>query len=269
MGNLHVVIRATLDWERAGHEQLDSSFMQETARLWDSTFRLGYMACRARIRNIAGRTHRARPDVRVHSNTIDLDAVKARDMVLLCDDDDWYSPHLGAALAARNRAGGRELILWADAALALYGLRRVYLQKPRAPLFVLLRERGVDAEHDQQYLVRSNNYAIPGALLQDQPEILRALWFHDGADRYVARTSLPTTRIHSPLSVVNRHPCSKLVLREVMEQIRVHGWDPPTGLRVAVAAWVRNQGVSLPASLRWAAPLIHQVRAVFREALGE
>lgn len=269
MGLLHVVIRATLDWERAGYEQLDSPFMQETARLWDSTFRLGYMACRARIRNIAERAHRARPDVRVHYNTIDLDAVKARDTVLLCDDDDWYSPHLGAMLAARNGAGGRELILWADAVIGFYALKRVYLQESRQPLLVLLRERGVNAEHDQRYLVRSNNYAIPGALLRDRPEVLKALWFHDGADRYVARTNLPTTRLHAPLSLVNRHPCSKLVLRDIMEQIGAHAWDPPTALRVAVAAWVRNQCVSLPGSLRWASPLIHQVRAVFREALGD
>ena len=88
MGILHVVIRATLDWERAGYEQLDSPFMQETARLWDSTFRLGYMACRARIRNIAERTHRARPDVRwgsrvasdqeVHTSLVAAYAVSAR-----------------------------------------------------------------------------------------------------------------------------------------------------------------------------------------------
>ncbi len=268
-GVLHVVIRATLDWSRAGYEQLDSPFMQETARLWDSTFRLGYMACRARIKNIAERAHRARPDARVHANTIDLDVVQARDMVLLCDDDDWYSPQLGAALAARSRAGGRELILWTDAVIGFYALKSAYLRQPGAPLNVLLRERGVGAEHGQKHLVRSNNYAIPGALLRNQPEVLKALWFHDGADRYIARTNLPTTRIHSPLSVVNRHPCSKLVLSEVMKQIGTHEWDPPTALRVAVAAWVRNQCVNLPGSLRWAAPLIHQVRAVFREALGE
>ena len=267
--NLHVVIRATLDWKRAGYDELDSPFMQETAKLWDSTLRLGYMACRTRIKNIAERAHRARPNVRVHSNTIDLDAVKAQDMVLLCDDDDWYSPNLGAVLAAQAGAGRRKLILWADAVIGLYGLKRVYLQKPKAPLPVLLRERGVDAEHDQEYLVRSNNYAIPGALLHHRPEILKEFWFHDGADRYIARTNLPTARLHSPLSVVNRHPCSKLVLCEIMKQIQAHGWDPPTALRVAVSAWVRNHCVSLPGTLRWAAPLVHQVQAVFREALGE
>lgn len=268
MGTLHVVIRATLDWKRSGYEQLDSPFMRETARLWDSTFRLDYMACRARIRNIAERAHRARANVRVHSNTIDLDAVRARDMVLLCDDDDWYSPNLGAVLAAQHGAGGRELLLWADGAIGIYDLKSAY-HKPGAPLMVLMRERGVGAEHGQKYLVRSNNYAVPGALLQHQPEILKELWFHDGAERYIARTNLATTRIHSPLSVVTRHPCSKLVLRTIMEQSRAHEWDPPTALRVAVAAWVRNQCVGLPGSLRWASPLIHQVRAVFREALGE
>ena len=268
MGNLHIVVRKTLDWETAGYDELDSPFIQETARLWDSTFRLGYMACRARIKNIAGRAHRARPNVRVHSNSIDLDAVQTEDMVLLCDDDDWYSPHLEAALAAQNGAGRRELILWADGSIGLYGLRRVFLQKPRAPLIVVLRERGVDAEHGQQYLVRSNNYAIPGALLQDQPDILGQLWFHDGAERYVARTNLPTRRLHSTLSLVNRHPCSKLVLCEIMKQIRAHGWDPAPALRVAVTAWVRNHCLGLPRRLGWASPLIHQVRAVFREALG-
>ena len=269
MASLHVVIRATLDWETAGYDELDSPFMQETARLWDSTFRLGYMACRARIKNIAGRAHRARPNVRVHANTIDLDAVRPEDMVLPCDDDDWYSPHLGAALVARAGAGGRELTLWADAALRLHDLKTVFLRRPRAPPIVLLRERGVDAEHDQRYLVRSNNYAIPGALLQGRPDILKQLWFHDGADRYVARTNLPTTRLHSTLSLVNRHPCSKLVLRDVMEQVRAHGWDPGLALRVTVATWVRNHCPGLPRKLRWASPLIHQVRAVFREALGD
>ena len=270
MGNLHIVVRKTLDWETAAYDELDSPFMQETARLWDSTFRLGYMACRARIRSIAERTHRARSEVRLHFNTIDLDAVKARDMVLLCDDDDWYPLRISARRCGprkKVRAGGG-LILWADAALGIYALG-AHFKSSRAPLLVLMRERGVDADHGQKYLVRTNNYALPGTLLQQQPGVLEQVWFHDGAARYIERTKLPTTRIHSPLSVVNRHPCSKLVLRDVAQQSRAHGWDPATALRLAVSAWVRNHSAGLPGTLRWASPLIHQVRAVFQEALGE
>ena len=257
---LHVVIRATLDWQQATNDQLHPEYVREMAARWDSIFRLGFTDCRARIARLAERTHRARSNVRLAPRTgprsIDLDAVQADDWVLVCDDDDWYSPQLGAALAALNEPPNRRLILWADGRLELYGLGP-HLRNPNLPLPLLLRERKADR-------VRTNNYAISGATLQQNPQLLHRAWFHDEVNRdVIGRVVLPGRA----LSVVNRHPTSTLVLRTIREQAEASGIDLADAMRVAVWHFAYGPYPAEAAAFTWAAPLIHQTRDLFREAL--
>ena len=49
----YVIVRQTLDWERATPDDLFDGFARETARTWERTFKTSYFACRARIKAIA------------------------------------------------------------------------------------------------------------------------------------------------------------------------------------------------------------------------
>ena len=43
----YVIVRQTLDWERATPDDLFDDFARETARTWERTFKTSYVACRA------------------------------------------------------------------------------------------------------------------------------------------------------------------------------------------------------------------------------
>ena len=264
----HIVIRETLDWKRVSYDQLVSPFIQETARLWDSVFRLGYMACRDRIKTIALRANGGWAHVRLVQpggpEAFDLGAIRPEDMVLLCDDDDWYAPQLAARLAAL--AERRRVVIWPDAVFGFLALWSHF--KHECPLMVRLHERRLDAPREQ-FTVRTNNYAIPGALILDRPGLLTSCWGHGGADRLVTELKeLPTTTLPLPLSIANRHPCSQMVLRRCMELARAYGQDPAEALRKLVQHYARNPYMDIPTAWWWAVPLIQRTRAVFQECVA-
>ena len=43
----YVIVRQTLDWERATVDDLFDDFARETARAWERTFNQSYLTCRA------------------------------------------------------------------------------------------------------------------------------------------------------------------------------------------------------------------------------
>ena len=265
----HVVIRKTLDWQTAGHDQLVTPFIRDTAVLWDSIFSLSYTACRARIKAIAQDAHRALPRVRIvepdGAGDLDLSRVQPEDVVLLCDDDSWYHPQTVARLEAVDRLHD-SVVVWPDGVYGFFApkqnIARVLLPRIR------LRHRPLDELH-AECVVKANNYALSGALLRRQPQLVKACWSHDGADRYLKRTGLPVTTIAEPLSVVNKHPSSHLVLRRIMNSVE-GGQDPALVLRRLVKHFGRYGACdekTIPAPYHWAAGLIERVCAVFRQAV--
>ena len=213
IGTCHIVVRRTLDWERASYDQLISPFIQETAALWDRTFRLTYTACRAGIKRVAQAAHRELSNVRILEpscpSAVDLAEIGARDIVLLCDDDDWYHPETVARLAAVDELATK-VVVWPDGVFGYFAPKQNITRAAGLPR-LRLRARTLE-EPASGFLVKTNNYAVSGALVRRQPRLLEAIWNHGngGADEYIRTGRVDIAKLSTPLSVANRHPCSQL-----------------------------------------------------------
>ena len=92
----HVLIRETLDWKHARYDDLKTPFIRQVARLWDATFSVNYVDCRARLKEIALNNHKLLSEVQVHEfERFDSRYLQPGDIILPCDDDDWFHPALG------------------------------------------------------------------------------------------------------------------------------------------------------------------------------
>ena len=265
IGVCHVVIRDTLDWERTSYDQLISPFIRETVRLWNRTFHLDYMACRARIKSIAYDAHSALPNVQVvepsSASAVDLSTIQPEDVVLLCDDDDWYHPQLVARLERVER--WRDcVVMWPDAVYGFFAPKQ-NIARPAGLPRVRMRDRPLH-QTGAYSVIKTNNYALSGALLQRQPQLLRGLWGHGGAARYLQAERPRVMTLAEPLSVVNRHPCSQLVLGRIMQS--VNGEDAALALWRLVKHWVNGHHPPVPPRYQWATMYIERVRSVFHEA---
>lgn len=262
----HVIIRETLDWERVSIGQLVSPFMRETASLWDATFQLGYTACRARIKSIAQEAHRALPNARIiepaSADAVDLSVVEPEDVVLLCDDDDWYHPKATAWLETVEELRN-SIVLWPDAVYGFFAPKQNIVSASGLPR-VRMRDRPLH-ETGAYSLIKTNNYALSGELLSRQPQLLRGLWGHLGAVRYLQAENPPVKTLSAPLSVVNRHPCSQLVLGRIMRSVGTE--DAAVALWRLVKHYVNGPHTPLPAEYQWASRHIAGVRDVFYDAL--
>ena len=261
IGKAHVIFRETLDWDRAGYSQLINPFIRETAALWDRHLPHTFTACRARIKAVSLAAHRELRNVRIHEGgSFDLDEIAAGDVVLFCDDDDWYSPHtvdyLGAVDELRDH-----LVVWLDGVFGFFA-PKANITRPAGLPSVRLRHRALD--HASGFLVKTNNYAVSGALLQSQPELLAAVWHHGygGADECVRAGRVPLHVLPRTLSVVNRHPCSQLVLRRIMNG--VGGEDAGLALWRLVRHYANSPDLPVPRGLEWAAPHMRQMKDLFR-----
>ena len=254
----HVLIRRTLDWERAGYNDLINTFVRDVARRWDDTFRLTYTACRARIKAIGHDSLRAVARGRIREvRDFDASCLAADDVLLICDDDDWYHPDLMKHLRRETYPQDR-IALWPDGVHGFHAPRRggpieVHLER--------VKERPLD---DKQ--PKTNNYAISGRLLQQERDLLATLLTHASAVRYMAEHAPPVARQSTPLSLVNRHPCSITVLRSVLQAVDPADTGPV--LRQLVERYARPRPTALQPAFRWTAGYVDRVRDVFREALG-
>ena len=260
----HVLIRNTLDWELAGPEHLGDAFIREAARLWDDTFRVTYTACRARIKEIALDGFGALRDARIRAGwprpacDFDTSCFGPDDIVLFCDDDDWYHPHAVEHLQA-YASDRDDVLLWPD---GVYGFHRPTVE----PCLERVRERPLENTRDYAAAVKTNNYAATGRLLHREPRLLHDLWTHAaairclGARRYVREVPVP-------LSLVNRHPCSYTVLSHVLESVSPA--EAGGALRNLVRQYVEGRRTRMQACFEWAADYIERTKAVFREALPE
>ena len=106
MCNLRILIRRSLDWDNASYDDLLNPSIRRVAELWDRSFTLPYVACRARIKAITRDSLQALPNVRVEeAHDIGLSGALEQqpplpvekmffpdDLVLISDDDDIYHP---------------------------------------------------------------------------------------------------------------------------------------------------------------------------------
>ena len=266
MRTCHIIVRETLDWERATYDQLINPFIQDTARLWDSIFPLTYTACRARIKAIALAAHRDLRNARVHEGaSLDLNEIAADDVVVFCDDDDWYSPHamdyIGSVDELRDH-----LVVWLDGVFGFFAPKANITRLAGLPS-IRLRHRTLN-DRASDFIVKTNNYAVSGALLRSRPELLAAIWHHGygGADECVRAGRIPLHVLPRTLSVVNRHPCSQLVLRRIMKS--VGGEDAALALWRLVRHYANSPDLPVPRGLEWAAPHMLRIKNLFRMTAG-
>lgn len=245
----YVIVRQTLDWERATANDLFDDFARETAGTWERTFNHGYLTCRARIKAIARESlEQLAGAVQVHdAATFPFFALQHDDVVLPCDDDDWYHPQVieevAAACPLRNG-----LLMWPD---AVYGYHwgRFHLERPR------LRPLDEEAVSGP---VKTNNYAFSGRLAQAR----RAVWGHASIVRYVRENRPVFDRIDRPLSLVNRHPCSYTVWKHALRGTRPA--DRADVLRRLVASYTSRAVGDIQPEFRWALPYIERTQELFR-----
>ena len=266
IGTCHVIIRETLDWERAGIGQLVSPFMRQTASLWDRTFQLGYSACRARIKRIAQEAHSALPNVRISEpaspGAVDLSAVRPEDVVLLCDDDDWYHPQTVARLETVEELRD-SVVMWPDGVYGFFAPKQNIVSASGLPR-VRMRHRPL-GETSAYSIIKTNNYALSGELLSREPQLVSRLWGHEGAVRYLQAERPPVKMLAAPLSVVNRHPCSQLALGRIMRSVGTE--DAALALWRLVKHYVNCLPNPIPPEYRWASTHVARVRDVFHDAL--
>ena len=258
----HVLIRNTLDWDLAGPEHLNDDFIREAARLWDDTFRVTYTSCRARIKAIALDGFGALRGARIHSGwprpgrDFDASCFGPEDIVLICDDDDWYHPRAVEHLQAHVHDWDH-VLLWPDGVYGFHGTAA-------EPCLERVRERPLEDPRTHAAPVKTNNYAATGRLLRREPGLLQGLWTHSAAIRCVAERDR-VRKLPAPLSLVNHHPCSYTVLNHVLgpvDQAEAGGV-----LRNLVLQYTEGRHAKMQACFRWAADLIERTKAVFREAL--
>ena len=128
---------------------------------------------------------------------------------------------------------------------------------------IRLEPRSLDSPSDR-YLVKTNNYALGGALLRRRPQLLKQVWGHTNANDCCSG-GLAVARLATPLSVVNRHPCSQVVIGRIMRD--VVGEDAALWLRRVVKHYVNSRHDPVPEPFEWATEHIARVRDVFHDAL--
>ena len=258
----HVLIRRTRDWDTVRTDSLDAPFLCRAAAEWDRCFRLGYGACRARIKAIATDNLRALP-ARVTEpkgpGDVDRAAVQDGDAVLLCDDDDLFHPQLVEHLRAVREAGAWDrLVVWPDGKHGFHAPRNA---DTIALLPRVLERPLVEGSYRGPYC------AIPGRLLHRAPDILDAAWTHSGIVDYFRQQEPPVTKVSTPLSLIAKHPCSVSVLRRALAGGAIADGDIAGALRRLVEQYVRGR-TELPPPFRWAAGDVARLAGVFRDALG-
>ena len=254
----HVLIRQTLDWTHASHASLANAFVQQVARQWDRTFEVSFTDCRARIKEASYACLSRLTDAAIHeSYVLDEGRFRSDDIILICDDDDVYHPSIVERLQHHFR--DRELphdqiLVWPD---GVYGCTKV--RRPPGQV----RERKLA---DGGSIVKTNNYALTGALVHREPHLLSAMRHHGGAIRYIRSCRPSVTKLPEPLSLVNRHPCSQLVLKGNLQGVGPADFEGI--LKHLVRSYLSDDHSRIQPTFEWASRYISQTKAVFRESLG-
>ena len=233
--------------------------MRKMAHQWDVNFNLTYAMCRAHIKAISYESFQVLPEVRIHETANSLrSCLDPDDILLICDDDDWYHPRLVEHLRA-DRSPQDRIVLWPD---GVYGFRDGQQHLDR------VRERSLE-DRDTFSIVKTNNYAVTGGLIQQEQGLLPAIRSHGGAAQYIESAALPVATLPVSLSLVNRHPCSQKVLAGLARELQdIEVEEVGSSLRRLVETYVYSNHATIQPSFQWAFDYISQVKAVFRDALG-
>jgi hypothetical protein len=238
---VRIWVRATLDYDDAAAfaAQLRPAFREQVA-LWDALFTMPFRVFRSRVRAIA----RSNLELVEGAVVSSWDDIAEGELVLPCDDDDWFAPCAAAAVAAAAEPDAPG-VRWASSFLEVpvdwrhqLGIWRARVLGPRA-----------------RFICTTNNYALrkssAGSELLDS---------HVRAGRWVrAQPPGAVPALDDRLSLMNRTLASQTSL----------GWlDGPRGRRNLVGKLPRYRALyrrRLPPGLAWAQPHADAMRALMDE----
>jgi hypothetical protein len=192
---IYIWVRATIDWsdETAFNAQIPDGFA-EKVELWNRTFSIPYHLFRHRVRQIAQQNHSRIEGVSLAA----WDDIPDGALVVPVDDDDWFSPSLGVALATSR-----------DDSISGYYWPGKFLEIP------------IDWRHEMgkalracipfvgpKWFCNTNNYAMvktPSAKPLLYKHVLASTWFK-------ANRSARAKRIDQCMSIMNRTIASQTSL---------------------------------------------------------
>lgn len=107
------LVRETLGWPNARNEQLHER-VRPIAQIWDATFKLSYRQFRALIKEVTYTRLRCLVGDSLLTAPAPTLALADSDILVICDDDDWYAPDLSEQLQRCGLADGL-MAVWPDA----------------------------------------------------------------------------------------------------------------------------------------------------------
>jgi hypothetical protein len=247
--SVNVVIRDTLNWQTATYKDLRDEAIQSLAKEWDRTFKTSFFECRSLIKNLANDHLHALKNVNILENREHLHSLNSSDYILFSDDDDFYHPeiyeHLHNLIAISNG-----VIVWPD---YVYGYHVDWQTRAiEANLnSVKLREIGDISAFSA---VKTNNYALPKSLVDKLG--IDSVMNHDSASRSLIQLG-GITQANQPLSFVNRHPCSYLVLTH-------SGGHREDFIRLVKEYAEAVVAEEIHESPFWISPIIAELQQIFR-----
>lgn len=263
----YVLVRETLDWSAAKLEDVNEG-VRPIAKVWDTTFKLSFTQCRAVIKDVAQARLRRLVGDRLLTVPAPPLTLGESDILLICDDDDWYAPDVSEQLLRCGAADGM-MAIWPD---ALFGCYTPYpnQQAPVEPYLGPLRLRLLNATNVVGP-VKTNNYAVMGRFFSGRPlsEAVGPVLTHHTASHTLGPmfTNKKPGVVESAaiLSVCNRTPCSTIVLWRA-----TLGGIESEALRALVRQFVSSMAPErFQPELEWAIEPAQAMVELFRQALGE
>lgn len=254
MSEILIVQRQTLDWESLDLASFRTAsrdfcrrlgkpddFVFRLASLWNDCFGCSYFETRARIKAISEAHNRQIAGTRFQAYTPDRSISLDEAGYVFIDDDDWFSPELGSALAPVT--GDDNFLLW----------RCTNIGSPNQaqPVFFW----GLNGR------CMTNNYMAAGHWVRRQGSLEGAYWHKDAIRSIEAEPSVD--QLDRCLSVANKGPVSSMSL------IRgLGGSREPEALIALIEKYLHHMdsvGSGDLAHIPWAEPLLRETIDVYRD----
>lgn len=249
----HVIIRQSLDW---GNISL-SEFREQSREfcrlinrppdqvnlavdLWNRTFRHSFFKVRQEIKDIALENFASLKDVQVFNSAEGIDQkIFEKGFYIFIDDDDWLHPEIASLLSDIADSQKENAIVWGSVAFGTTTDQIINRRKPDGFCY-------------------TNNYAITGKFLLEDPKNYERVFQHFGANETFRQQA---KIINEYWSVTNKNPSSTVYLEQVLKND-----FSSNALKSGVAGYLQRFGQiekEIDPSLQWARPLMDKMAGIF------
>ena len=190
----YIVIRNTLDWEKAKIEDLKDEKIKFAARFWDQTFSISYTKCRHEIKNIATKCINNIYGGNIISyKNLELSKLNPDDLLVFCDDDDWYHPEIFNILK-KDGAKNNDATIWHDSLYGYHISAKAISGKLLESCVENIRIRRID-DKDSFTPVKTNNYALSGRYFLYKNYDINKILEHMNAKKEIMDTEIRKVKI--------------------------------------------------------------------------